>query len=244
MKFVENQVAPILDNDPDFQKLLARKGLSWQPYDMLIKSVLDSMKEKPYFQRYMASETRSLKEDCKLFIKIFENEFVDNGQLAAILEDKSIYWIDDLAYSLTFCCRTMEDFAAGQGWRLPELYQSDMLKKKNPAADVQSDKVFVTRLLKNAFAGYEGYFKMISESVKGWESDRLNSSDIALVALGLAEAESFPEIPLKVTMNEYVEISKCYSLPKSSSFVNGLLDKLISKMVEDGKIVKKGAGLV
>lgn len=138
----------------------------------------------------------------------------------------------------------MEDFAAGQGWRLPELYQSDMLKKKNPAADVQSDKVFVTRLLKNAFAGYEGYFKMISESVKGWESDRLNSSDIALVALGLAEAESFPEIPLKVTMNEYVEISKCYSLPKSSSFVNGLLDKLISKMVEDGKIVKKGAGLV
>ena len=148
MKFVENQVAPILDNDPDFQKLLARKGLSWQPYDMLIKSVLDSMKEKPYFQRYMASETRSLKEDCKLFIKIFENEFVDNGQLAAILEDKSIYWIDDLAYSLTFCCRTMEDFAAGHGWRLPELYQSDMLKKKNPAADVQSDKVFVTRLLK------------------------------------------------------------------------------------------------
>ena len=111
----------------------------------------------------------------------------------------------------------MEDFAAGQGWRLPELYQSDMLKKKNPAADVQSDKVFVTRLLKNAFAGYEGYFKMISESVKGWESDRLNSSDIALVALGLAEAESFPEIPLKVTMNEYVE---------------------------DGKIVKKRAGLV
>ena len=136
----------------------------------------------------------------------------------------------------------MEDFAAGQGWRLPELYQSDMLKKKNPAADVQSDKVFVTRLLKNAFAGYEGYFKMISESVKGWESDRLNSSDIALVALGLAEDESFPEIPLKVTMNEYVEISKCYSLPKSSSFVNGdaaqrKLMKLIQKLPQKQRVV-------
>ena len=109
---------------------------------------------------------------------------------------------------------------------------------------MQSDKVFVTKLLKTAFTGYEGYFELISSSVKGWEADRLNSSDIALVALGLAEAESFPEIPLKVTMNEYVEISKFYSLPKSSSFVNGLLDKLLGKLVEEGKIVKSGAGLV
>ena len=191
----------------------------------------------------MENPERSLKEDCKLFIKVFEKEFVDNPQLAAILEDKSIYWTDDLAYSLTWCCRTMEDFAAGIPWHLPDLYQSDILKKKNPAADVQSDKVFVTRLLKNAFAGYEGYFSRISASVKGWESDRLNCSDIALVVLGLAEAETFPEIPLRVTINEYVEISKFYSQPKSSSFVNGLLDKLISQMSEEGKIVKKDIGL-
>ncbi len=244
MKFAENKVAEFFRNDPDFQKIVSRKGFSWQPYDLLISSVLDSMKGKKYFQKYMESPERSLKEDCKLFIKIFENEFVDNEMLPAILEDISIYWIDDLAYSLTYCCRTMEDIAAGNQWRLPDLYLSDMLKRKNPSADVQSDKVFVTKLLKTAFTGYEGYFELISSSVKGWEADRLNSSDIALVALGLAEAESFPEIPLKVTMNEYVEISKFYSLPKSSSFVNGLLDKLLSKLVEEGKIVKSGAGLV
>lgn len=244
MKFAENKVPEFFRNDPDFQKIVSRKGFSWQPYDLLISSVLDSMKGKKYFQKYMESPERSLKEDCKLFIKIFENEFVDNEMLPAILEDISIYWIDDLAYSLTYCCRTMEDIAAGNQWRLPDLYLSDILKRKNPSADVQSDKVFVTKLLKTAFTGYEGYFELISSSVKGWEADRLNSSDIALVALGLAEAESFPEIPLKVTMNEYVEISKFYSLPKSSSFVNGLLDKLLGKLVEEGKIVKSGAGLV
>lgn len=244
MKFAENKVAEFFRNDPDFQKIVSRKGFSWQPYDLLISSVLDSMKGKKYFQKYMESPERSLKEDCKLFIKIFENEFVDNEMLPAILEDISIYWIDDLAYSLTYCCRTMEDIAAGNQWRLPDLYLSDILKRKNPSADVQSDKVFVTKLLKTAFTGYEGYFELISSSVKGWEADRLNSSDIALVSLGLAEAESFPEIPLKVTMNEYVEISKFYSLPKSSSFVNGLLDKLLGKLVEEGKIVKSGAGLV
>lgn len=243
-KFAENKVAAFFANDPDFQKIISRKGLSWQPYDVLISSVLDSIKGKKYFQKYMESPERSLKEDCKLFIKIFENEFVENESLAAILEDLSIYWIDDLAYALTYCCRTLEDVAAGKQWRLPDLYLSDMLKRKNPSADVQSDKAFVTKLLKTAFTGFEGYFNLISSSVKGWESDRLNSCDIALVALGLAEAEAFPEIPVKVTINEYVEISKFYSLPKSSSFVNGLLDKLVGKLTEEGKIVKSGAGLV
>lgn len=237
-KFADNMVAVTLENDPDFKKIIDRKGLSWAPYDLLIKSVLDSMKEKKYFIRYMENPERSLKEDCRLWIKIFENEFTENPQLPAILEDLSIYWIDDLAYALTYCCRAMEDIAAGKPWHLPDLYLSDMLKKKNPAADVQSDKVFVTRLLKNAFTGFEGYFDLITSSVKGWEADRLNALDTALVALGLSEAESFPEIPLRVTINEYVEISKFYSLPKSSSFVNGLLDRLIGKLVEEGKIKK------
>lgn len=239
MKFVENMVAPILEKDVDFQKIMKRKGFSWEQYDIFLNSVLDSMGKAEYFQKYMASGERSLKEDCRLMVKMFEKEFVDSEQLAGILEDISIYWTDDLAYSLTFCCRTMEDFSKGVQWRLPDLYQSEMLLRKNPKADVQSDHAFVTRLLKNAFAGYKEYFSLITSSVTGWEADRLNCSDIALVVLGLAEAETFPEIPLRVTINEYVEISKFYSMPKSGSFVNGLLDRLINKLIEQGKIVKK-----
>lgn len=242
-KFADNRLSAFFDNDPDFQKILSRKGLSWERYDIFVKSVLDSMKDRQYFKNYMASEENSIQEDCRLFTKVFEKEFVDNPQLAAILEDMNVYWIDDLAYALTFCCRTLEDISAGEQWRLPVLYQSDMKKRKDPSSDLQSDNVFVHRLLKNAFAGYGDYFGRITSSVKGWEADRLNSIDISLVILGLAEAESFPEIPLKVTINEYVEISKFYSLPKSSSFVNGLLDRLIGQMKEEGKIVKAGAGL-
>ena len=236
-KFAENRLAVLFDNDPDFQKIVTKKGLSWQPYDILIASVLDSVREKDYFKKYMASPERSLKEDCSLFAKIFEEEFVDNQQLYPILEDKSIYWADDLAYALNFCCRTLNELAGGEQWRLPDLYQSDMLRKKKPSADVQSDREFVRRLLKNAFAGYEGYFARISEALKGWSSDRLNCIDIALIVLGLAEAESFPEIPVRVTINEYVEISKYFS-QKGSPFVNGVLDRLIAKMVEEGKIRK------
>lgn len=241
-KFADNALAAFLSNDPDFSKMLTRKGLSWQPYDMLITSVLDSMKTKPYFRRYMGSEDRSLKQDCRLFMKIFEEELADNAQLDRILEDKSIYWIDDLAYALNYCCRSLEDIASGSVWRLPPLYQSDILLKKNPHADVQSDSAYVHKLLKNAFTGYEDYFRKITESVKGWEADRLNCADIALVVLGLAEAESFPEIPIRVTINEYVEISKYFSLPKSSSFVNGLLDKLINGLVAEGRVAADSCG--
>ena len=109
---------------------------------------------------------------------------------------------------------------------------------------VESDLAFVRKLLQASFAGYERYSAMVSEAVTGWEKDRLFSTDMVLIVMGLAEAASFPTIPLKVTINEYVEISKFYGTPKSRSFVNGLLDKLIQKLVEEGKVAKEGKGLM
>jgi N utilization substance protein B len=109
---------------------------------------------------------------------------------------------------------------------------------------VESDKLFVRRLLKASFAGYERYSAMVAEAVSGWEKERLFSTDVVLVVMGLAEAASFPTIPVKVTMNEYVEISKFYGTPKSRSFVNGLLDKLVQQLANDGQINKEGKGLL
>jgi N utilization substance protein B len=109
---------------------------------------------------------------------------------------------------------------------------------------VESDKLFVRRLLQSAFAGYEKYSAMIADAVSGWEKERLFSTDVVLICMGLAEAASFPTIPVKVTMNEYVEISKFYGTPKSRSFVNGLLDRLIQGMAANGEIVKDGKGLL
>jgi N utilization substance protein B len=109
---------------------------------------------------------------------------------------------------------------------------------------VESDKAFVRNLLKASFAGYDRYSMMIAESVSGWEKERLFSTDVILITMGLAEAASFPTIPVKVTINEYVEISKFFGTPKSRSFVNGLLDKLVQSLSDEGQIVKHGKGLL
>jgi N utilization substance protein B len=179
----------------------------------------------------MQNPQRSLSEDCKLFIKIFEDEsiFVENQALDRILEDISILWIDDLAYALTWCCNTLEDLAKGRPWRLPDLYQSDMVLRRRPEAKVDSDKDFVTKLVRCALAGYETYFNKVVEMVPDWDKDRLFSSDMAIIACAMAEIENFKDIPAKVSLNEYVEISKFYCSPKSRSFVNGVLDRLIKE---------------
>ena len=240
MKFVENQLAKLIDEDVDFQKIFAKKKFGWGQYDIFLKEVMNSIQTKEYFAEYMASPERSLAEDCRLFTKIYEEEFVDNQTLERILEDKSLYWNDDLAYSLTWCCKTLKSFAKGEGWKLLPLYQSEMLKGDG----VESDKLFVRKLLQASFAGYEKYSAMVAESVSGWEKERLFSTDVVLIVMGLAETVTFPTIPVKVTMNEYVEISKFYGTPKSRSFVNGLLDRLVQTLVNEGQVAKSGKGLV
>jgi N utilization substance protein B len=239
-KFAENALAKLLDADVDFQKIYKKKKFSWDQYDLFLKKVLNSIQSKEYYAEYMASEKRSLAEDCKLFTRIYEEEFVDSEELDQILEDKSLYWGDDLAYSLTWCCKTLKNFAKGESWSLLPLYQSEMIAGEG----VESDLAFVRKLLQSSFAAYEKYSAMVSETVTGWEKDRLFSTDVVLIVMGLAEASSFPTIPVKVTINEYVEISKFYGTPKSRSFVNGLLDRLIQKLTTEGQIVKEGKGLM
>ena len=240
MKFADNALAKLLDGDVDFQKTIAKKKYSWAQYDLLLKKVMTSVASKEYYKEYMQSGQSSLAEDCKLFTKIFEEEFVDSEELEMILEEKSLHWNDDLAYALTWCCRTFKSFADGESWKLPALYQSEMMK----GPEVESDKLFVTRLLQHSFAGYEKYSAMVAESVTGWEKERLFSTDVILIVMGLAEAVNFPGIPVKVTINEYVELSKYYGTPKSRAFVNGLLDRLIQQLANEGQIVKEGKGLL
>lgn len=240
MKFVQNALASFLESDIDFQKIYAKKKFDWLQYDLFLKKVVSSLSSKDYYMEYMASPETSLAEDCRLFTRIFEEEFVDSEELERILEDKSLYWNDDLAYSLTWCCKTFSAIAKGQGWTLPPLYMSDV----NRSAGTESDSLFVKKLLQASFAGFEKYGQMIADAAVGWEKDRLYSTDVVLIVMGLAEAASFPTIPVKVTINEYVELSKFYGTQKSRSFVNGLLDRLIQSMTESGEIVKEGRGLL
>ena len=240
MKFAENALARLLDEDVDFKKVFAKKKFGWQQYDLLLKKLMTSVASKDYYAEYMASEERSLSQDCELFVKIFEEELVDSQELEAILEEKSMHWYEDLPYALTWCCRTFRAFAKGEGFTMPPLYQSELLSGDG----VESDKYFVRKLLQASFGGYERYSSMVADAVVGWEKERLFSTDVVLIVMGLAEASTFPTIPVKVTINEYVEIAKHFGTPKSRSFVNGLLDKLVQTLSAEGEITKEGKGLL
>lgn len=237
MKFAGNKVAAVLEDDPDFRKIISRKKISWDSYDAFIRQAFDSISRKEYFAQYMSSGEKSLQEDAELWSRIFEEEFEDNAELEKILEELSIYWNDDLAYSLMHCCRAMDGIAHTGRWDFPPLYQSEILKKKGK--DVSDDKDFAVKLLKCAFGRFDEYNAMTAAAVNRWDLDRLVASDAVLIVLGLAEAENFDDIPVKVTINEYVDIAKYYSTPKSSSFVNATLDGIIRKMVGDGRITKR-----
>ena len=224
-KFANNLIAPRIDEDPDFQKIIQKKKYDWSQYDVLVRNLYNAIREKDYYNAYLESGPNSLKEDSELWIKIFENEYEDCPGLDEILEDLSIWWNDDLAYALTWCCRTMESLGKGKPWNLPPLFMSDM----DQTGTKESDKLFVTRLLRTAYNNYDKYITRISEITPKWDRSRICATDLALIVCGIAESEVFPDIAPKVTINEFVEISKYYSTPESRAFVNGLLDKLINK---------------
>lgn len=236
MKFASNGISALLNQDPDFARLLEKKKFSWENNDAFLHSLYERLKTRDYYLEYMSAKESSLAADARLWKKVFEEEFEDDEELAQILEDASIHWADDLPYALSVCIRSIEEMGKTGRWNYPPLYQSDILKAAGKKA--QSDRDFVRTLLSSTYGRFSEYSALIAESVPKWDSDRLYTTDIVLIAMGLAEAETFPDIPLKVSINEYVEISKYYSTPKSRGFVNGLLDRLIKQRMAQGLINK------
>ena len=198
MKFADNLIAPLLEEDPDFQKII-------------------------HYASYMAIEERSLSEDAALWANIYASELEDNAELEEILEDLGIWWNDDLAYALNWCCRTMDSLGKGERWSLPPLYMSDLSDKE------ESDKAFIVKVLRAAFAHFDEYVSEIAAITPKWDRSRICSTDLALIVAGLAENAAFPQQGSGIIINEYVEISKFYSTPESRAFVNGILDRLINK---------------
>ena len=216
MKFVRSGISALLEQDPDFNRLLEKKKISWANNDALVNALYETLKTRSYFQEYLKADESTLQEDARLWQRIFQEEFEDNEALAAILEDSSIFWADELA-----------EMGRTGRWHLPPLYQSEILAAQGKTVD--SDRDFVHKLVTAAYGRYAQYSTLVAESVSKWDQDRLYTTDTVLIVLGLTEAETFPEIPVKVSINEYVEISKYYSTPKSRGFVNGLLDRLVKE---------------
>ena len=237
LKFAENALARLLAEDPDYRKLAEKKQLDWETYDALVRSLYDELKEQEWFAAYMADPERSLAADTALFARIFEELLQDNDALEAILEEKCIYWVDDLDYALMSAIQSLKEIARTGRWNLPPLYRSDQLAAEGKAVD--SDKAFAEKLLGGAFSSYEDYEARITGATKGWDRDRICQADRVLIILGLAEVEHVPAVPARVSVNEYVELAKFFSTPRSASFVNGLLDSLVPKLIAEKGLAKQ-----
>ena len=153
LKFVRNGISALLENDPDFQRLLEKKKFSWEQSDAFIHGLYEALKTRPWFAGYLAAEGQSLKADAALWKHVFEEEFEDNEDLAAILEDISIHWSDDLPYVLNVCLRSLDAMGRSGRWEFPPLYQSDSMQAQGK--DVQSDRVFVHSLLSAAYGRFQ-----------------------------------------------------------------------------------------
>jgi N utilization substance protein B len=227
MRFAQNAVSALLLEDPDFQRLTEKKKISWANNDALVNNLYETLWTRSWFQAYLDGEEASLQADIRLWQQFFQEELEDNEELLAILEDSSIFWADELPYVLGTCIRSLEEMGRTGRWSYPPLYQSDILAAQGKPAE--SDHDFVHKLVTASYGRYAEYSALVAGSVSKWDQDRLYTTDTVLIVMGLTEAETFPNIPVKVSINEYVEISKYYSTPKSRGFVNGLLDRLMKE---------------
>ena len=218
-----------------FTKYCEDHGLVWtEDLALVIRKILAALSEKEYFREYMASQTRSMAEDCALFVRIFSDPelFEDNEELESFLEDMSLFWIDDLGYVLGVIVRNLEILGKRSTMPFPDVFLKD------------DDREFAYELLRAAVTGYHKYMDIVVANTSNWDPDRVVITDLVMIIQGVAEAVRFSNIPLKVTINEYVDISKFYSTANSRVFVNGLLDRILRKMVDTGEIVKTGRGLI
>ena len=232
-KFVENKVVVRLAEDENLLAEIKRRKLSWKNHRDLIVALYNALIRQPFYQKYMLSEERSFREDAQLVSDIYMTMLEEFEPLDRVLEEQSILWNDDLGYLLTMVSRTVLSMREGHE-----------AIKLMPQFKSEEDLDYAKSLLRNAIAGFERISLLLDNSMQNWDIERVALMDQIILITAIAEAESFSSIPVRVTMNEYIDIAKCYSTDSSGGFINGLLDKIISRLTEEGKIVKSGKGLL
>ncbi len=227
LKFVNNRFIAQLEKNEQLTKFSEKSKLNWVDNSDFLRRLLDKIEESDIYKDYMSSETSSYEEDKELWRKIYKNFVFDNEELDSLLEDISLYWNDDKFIVDTFVLKTIKRFSEKEGGQ-------QLLPEYKDVADME----FARSLFRNAVTNAELYREMMSANSKNWDMSRLAFMDVVIMQVALAEATTFDDIPLSVTLNEYVEIAKHYSTAKSGSFVNGLLDTITKKLCKEGKINK------
>ncbi|MBL7103754.1 MAG: transcription antitermination factor NusB [Bacteroidales bacterium] len=239
-RFINNQFIRQLSDNKNFLKNIEKYKISWVNSEEIIRKIYKSIRESYDYKDYMNAKIINYESDKEIFIKIIKKQISRSEILQFFYEEKNIYWSDDFYTANLLAIKTIKSYR--ESWdeykKLPALLKNGESDKNN------EDKEFVKNLFRKTILKSDEYDKLIEDKVRNWEMDRIAVMDILLIKMALAELLEFPSIPVKVTLNEYIELAKMYSTPKSRIFVNGILDKLILDLKSQKKIKKTGRGLL
>jgi N utilization substance protein B len=233
MRFVNNAVIRLLNNSHSLSTYIAEQKLTWVDNPEIVKKLYQKITDSEYFQQYMIGPEFDFEKDREFVLNIFTNEFEGWELLYQLLEEQSIFWNDDIEFVLSMILKNIDHFKASQNeGKLMPLYKNE------------DDREFGIKLLRKSVLNYNEYRELIDKHTKNWEIERIAIMDIIIMVIAITEMVEFPSIPIKVTLNEYIDIARFYSTAKSNEFVNGILDKIVADLQKENKIVKTGRGLM
>ena len=235
LKWVENSLVLKIEESKELNKVSSARKVNWlgaENQEIFRKMFLQVKDSETYFE-FMENGLKDFEEDKKFALALFKNEIINSEFLHNYIEDKSIYWLDDIDLCCSMALKTLKTAALDKEISILSLYKED-----------DDEKEFILNLCRNTIEMDVENEKLIEILAVNWEVDRIAKMDVLLLKMALVELQTCSSIPTKVTMNEYIEISKFYSTPKSNLFINGILDKAISQLTKEKKIKKSGRGLV
>ena len=236
MKFVNNRILVVLDDNKHLMKLEEQYKIDWtDSREDFIRKMFVKLTETPEYQEYMSNGKDSFSDDKHFLVTVIETYMPENGLLYDYYSDRELSFTSDYQLAIYLLWKFISELPANfdASSMLPPVYKSE-----------EEDREFVTKLFEKTILHADEYMEMVKDNISNWDYERLALMDKILIFMAMTEFCEFHSIPVKVTINEYIEISKFYSTPESRRFVNGMLDRLSSILKEEGKLVKTGLGLV
>ena len=232
--FVDNKLLKLISANPTFAEAIEKKKLNyWEMDTEYLNILLANLREQSWYIDYLTLKDPTYKDDQKFVGRLYKEIIAPNDKLYEYLEDKRLTWIDDFPIVNTAIVKMLGKISENNAAQhlVPELYKND------------EDREYALQLFRKVILNEEILNNEIKGKTPNWDQDRIADVDLIILKMGIAEFLYFPSIPARATINEYLEVSKEYSTPKSSIFVNGILDKIVKEFTENGKLNKIGRGL-
>lgn len=233
-RFVDNPFLISIAENNNLLKYLNSHKVSWGNEQEFVRKILSIIRESDLYNEYMSAQESNVESDRKFILKFIEKVIAPIDELYSFFEEQSIYWNDEIEFVISMVIKTIKEYDLSLGTDQPLL----------PEFKDNEDEEFVKKLFRKSVLNKNEYRELIDKYTKNWDIDRVAFIDIVLMQVALAEITEFENIPVKVTLNEYIEIAKHYSTNKSGVFINGVLDKIVDHLKKEKKVVKVGRGLL